>query len=251
MLTELRRQRILSLLKEYEMVTLTELTDSLNVSESTIRRDLQFMEDHGLLLRVHGGAKKVNPLNVEANMNEKSQVNVEGKIAIAKYAASLVQPNEIIYLDAGTTTFQMIPFLPTDVQLKVVTNSVKHAAQLSDYQIETIILGGNVKLSTQASTGVTTSEQLQHYRFDQAFIGINGIDLHAGFTTPDIEEAHLKRIGLKNSARPFILADATKFQTINFVQVAPVHAAEIITDHCPSDIRKRLSLHTTIKEVTL
>jgi len=142
----------------------------------------------------------------------------------------------------------MIPFLPTNYRLKVVTNSVKHASLLIDRQIATVILGGQIKLTTNAVLGTSPANQLERYRFNQSFIGINGIHLVAGYTTPDTEEGLLKRIGLKNSQQSYILADHSKFQQITFTQVGTLAEACIITDYCPAELKKKLLQKTTLKE---
>lgn len=110
-LTEERQQSILDLLKEKEIVKTRDLMIKFDVSESTIRRDLQEMEEAGWLRRVHGGAKRIIKLESEPSMVEKSSKNLHEKKMVAKYAASLVLPGEFIYLDAGTTTLEMLPFL--------------------------------------------------------------------------------------------------------------------------------------------
>lgn len=250
MLTEERHQVILSCLDQNDIITITDLIDPLSASESTIRRDLQALEDQGLLIRIHGGAKRAQTLNFEANMDEKSHKQSGEKQQIAKYTASLIKPDDVLYLDAGTTTLRMIPFIPNDFRLKVVTNSVKHASLLVDNQIDTIILGGAIKLSTNATLGTSPMKQLQNYRFNRSFIGMNGIHLDAGYTTPDSEEAALKRIGILNSRQSYILADHSKFQQITFTKVASLDAAKIITDYCPKEFKQKFVSKTTIKEVT-
>lgn len=153
MLTEERHQRILALLEETDIVKVSELIHQLQASESTIRRDLQELEAQGVLVRIHGGAKKIQHLGFEPNMKEKTQKFQVEKQKIAQYAVSLIKKDEVIYLDAGTTTLEMIPFLSSISNVKVVTNSVKHAALLIDQGIETLILGGTIKISTNAVLG--------------------------------------------------------------------------------------------------
>ena len=147
MLTEERHQKILQLLDQKSVVKSQELASLFNASESTIRRDLQELEDANLLERIHGGAKRILNLGFEQNMTEKSIKNTHEKQKIASLAASCVQDGDMIYLDAGSTTLEMIPFL-VGKQIHVVTNSVHHAAKLSDMEIPTIMLGGTLKLST-------------------------------------------------------------------------------------------------------
>ena len=121
-------------------------------------------------------------------------------------------------MDAGTTTLEMIPFLSSISNVKVVTNSVKHAALLIDQGIETLILGGTIKISTNAVLGSGASEQLRKLRFNRCFIGMNGAHVDAGFTTPDPEEAMIKKIAIENSQKAYVLLDHSKFQQTTFVE---------------------------------
>nr|WP_284250031.1 DeoR/GlpR family DNA-binding transcription regulator [Tetragenococcus halophilus] len=249
MLTEKRHQIILDLLTENDVITVSELMKPLKASESTVRRDLQNLEEQGMLARVHGGAKKPSHLTFEASMDEKEEKFHQQKVQIAKFCADLLNKEDVIYLDAGTTTIEMIQFIPQDLSIKVVTNSVKHASLLIDRQIETIILGGTIKLSTNATLGSTALQQLGEFRFSKAFLGMNGAEVGAGFTTPDPEEAAVKKWALKQSQQNYVLIDHSKLQQIAFAQVAPLKAAKIITDSCPSKLLKDFQEQTTLKEV--
>ena len=250
MLTDERQQRILSTLEENDIITIAELIEPLEASESTIRRDLQHLENQGLLIRVHGGAKKKQQLNFEANMMEKEAKFHEEKLAIGRYAANLIKPKDVIYLDAGTSTMAMIPFIEPDLGIKVVTNSVMHAALLVEKNIETVILGGTIKLSTNAITGFSTATQLQQFRFNKAFMGMNGAHLENGFTTPDPEEAIIKKLAIAQSQMSFVLLDGSKFQQTAFTHVADLTQAEIITSKAPKEIMKKMQLQTRITEVS-
>lgn len=250
MLTTERHQYILNFLEKNGTITIHEIADALATSESTIRRDLQFLENQKLLLRVHGGAQRKTQLNYEASMTEKREQHRLEKQKIAKFATTLIKDGDIIFLDAGSTTLEMIPFLPRDVSLKVVTNSVTHALQLLERGIETVILGGGLKHTTNAIVGSTAVQQLQQLYFDKAFLGINGIDDEAGYTTPDSEEAFIKKTAAIQSQKNYVLADHSKFKQRSFVQVLPLIQAAIITDTCPKDYIKTLRKQTTVTEVT-
>lgn len=249
MLTDERYQFILNYLEEHNTITIHEIGRSIGSSESTIRRDLQTLEDRGLLIRVHGGAKKKQPLSYEPSMIEKKERYQPEKKAIAQFAASLVQPNDIIYLDAGSTTLEMIPLLPKEYSLTVVTNSINHAIQLLEEQIPTIILGGTLKAQTNAILGSSAVQQLQQFYFDKAFLGTNGIDEKAGFTTPDPEEAFLKKTAANQSQKSYILADHSKFKERSFAQIFPLKTGEIITDYCPKEELTKLKKITKVTEV--
>ena len=251
MLTEERQQKISQLVQQNNIVKLHELTHLLAASESTIRRDLQDMEDQGLLKRIHGGAQKNSHLLQEAAMSQKTNVHTSEKQAIAKLASQQIAPEEVIYLDAGSSTLALIDFLPIDQDIQVVTNSVRHAARLIDRGIQTIILGGKIKLSTQATLGNTAVEQLNSYRFTKAFMGTNGIDLQAGITTPDPEEASLKKTAIKQAEQTYILADASKFGEITFTHFANLTEVIVITSPLELPQQKAYQSITTILEASL
>jgi DeoR family fructose operon transcriptional repressor len=247
MLTEERHQHILRLLDQQTVVRSQDLSTKLNASESTIRRDLQELEDAGLLERVHGGAKKVLDLNYEQNMTEKTVKNTQEKQVIAALAAEQIQNGDVIYLDAGSTTLEILPFL-ADKEITVVTNSVHHAAKLGDMNVATMILGGSLKLSTKAIIGATGMEQLSHYRFNKAFMGMNGAHTEFGFTTPDPEEAALKRLAMAQAEEAYVLIDPSKLNAVTFTKVAELNTATILTSPCTKELLEPFQEKTVIKE---
>ncbi|KAF1298627.1 DeoR family transcriptional regulator [Enterococcus sp. JM4C] len=247
MLTDERKQRILQLVEQHSIVKSQDLMNDLNVSESTIRRDLQELEDEGLIERIHGGAKKSQKLSYEQAMSEKTFKNIHEKRKIAALAAEEIVEGDIIYLDAGSTTLEMIAFL-NDRSITVVTNSVQHAAKLVERQIPTIILGGAIKLSTDAVLGSTSLQQLSQLRFNKVFMGMNAAHLEFGYSTPDPEEAALKKLAMKQAEESFVLIDQTKFNQVTFSKVASIEEATIITDACDELNRTNFQQITTIKE---
>lgn len=250
MLTDERRKKIIELLDQYSIVKSQDLITMLDASESTIRRDLQDLENAGLLERVHGGARRPQYLEQEQAMTEKSFKNVQQKKAIAKLAAKYVTDGDVIYLDAGTTTLEMIPLLKGKA-ITAVTNSVGLAARLVEHEINTIVLGGRIKLTTDAVIGTQAMEQLTNYRFNKAFMGMNGVHVEHGFTTPDTEEASLKRLAMEHAHEVFILVDYSKFNQVSFTRVASLDAATILTDKCPLNVYDKIKELTTIKEATV
>ncbi|MDT2595858.1 DeoR/GlpR family DNA-binding transcription regulator [Enterococcus dongliensis] len=250
MLTEERHKKIIEWLERDGLVKSQDLIQWLNSSESTVRRDLHELEELGLLERIHGGAKRPQHLEQELGMDEKSSKNVQQKKIIAKYAANLLSEGDVIYLDAGTTTSEMIPFMKKQ-KVTIVTNSVGLAAHLVEAQIATIVLGGRIKLTTDAVVGSQALEQLKQYRFNKAFMGMNGIHSDSGYSTPDPEEAILKRTAIQQAEEAFVLVDHSKFNQTSFVRVASLSAASILTDTCPLIIRDQITEQTTLKEVSV
>lgn len=250
MLTDERRKKIVELLDQQSIVKSQDLITLLEASESTIRRDLQDLENAGLLERVHGGARRPQYLEQELGMTEKSFKNVQQKQAIAKLASSYVTDGDVIYLDAGTTTLEMIPLLKGKA-ITAVTNSVGLASRLVEHEINTIVLGGRIKLATDAVIGTQAIEQLTNYRFNKAFMGMNGVHIEHGFTTPDTEEASLKRLAMDHAQEVFVLVDYSKFNQVSFTRVANLEAATILTDKCPRIVYDKIKELTTIKEATV
>ena len=247
MLTEARHQAIMTLLDAQHTVSLQQLVSALSVSESTIRRDLSQMEEDGRLVRIHGGAKRVFQLDAEAAYTEKVNQHADAKERIARYAADIVRDDEVIYLDAGTTTQAMIPFLK-QARIIVVTNGVQHALQLAQQGIKTMMLGGQIKETTQAIIGKTAYEQLADYYFDRVFMGMNGIDDEWGYTTPDVEEAAIKQKAMQQGNKVYVLADASKIGKVSFSRVAEMSAATLITTHMMDQQKERLAKLTQVRE---
>ncbi|ALC80904.1 MULTISPECIES: DeoR/GlpR family DNA-binding transcription regulator [Bacillus] len=249
MLTQERHQVILDEVQLNDVVALQRLVQLTNASESTIRRDLTTLEERGFIKRVHGGASKLSDIRTEPDMQEKSFKNLQDKQEIAREAAKHVGIDECIYLDAGTTTHQMIQFLDKANNVLVVTNGVMHIEELSKKGIPFYILGGAVKHRTGAIMGGYALLSLEQYRFDKCFLGTNGIHLEAGFTTPDPEEAIIKKKAAGQSKKAYVLADPSKFGEISFSSFAPISKAAIVTTNLDQDLYRTYNKKTEVKVV--
>ncbi|OAA82893.1 Lactose phosphotransferase system repressor [Clostridium ljungdahlii] len=170
MLTEQRHKIILEKLKQKEIVKVNDLVNLLNTSESTIRRDLTYLENINALKRIHGGATMPKGRLIEPTYNEKQIQNVEQKRKIAKFAASCIEEGDCIYLDAGTSTFEIIQYI-NKKSLIVVTNGLNHINAIIENNINGYILGGKVKNSTKAVIGCDALKSLEKFRFDKCFFG--------------------------------------------------------------------------------
>ena len=191
MLTETRQEQILRLLREKGSVTVTELTEHFGASESTIRRDLNALHKKGALVKVFGGAVQTGEKlsTKEEKVSLRAEQNREEKIRIARHAAALVRPEDFVYLDAGTTTGYMIPFL-TEKTAVFVTNAVSHALKLSENGFRVILIGGELKAATEAIVGNEAYADLQKYNFTKGFFGTNGAGIagrlhHSGYQRGD------------------------------------------------------------------
>ncbi|MCR1933143.1 DeoR/GlpR family DNA-binding transcription regulator [Clostridium tepidum] len=248
MLTEERYEFILKELKCNSVVYVSDLTEKLNASESTIRRDLNTLHKEGKLTKVHGGAialeKGIN--TTDRKVIVRQSLNTNEKIQIAKYAASLIESNDFVYLDAGTTTEFMIDFI-TEKEAIFVTNGIDHAKKLIKNQCRAYMLGGEIKWTTEAIIGIEAINSLKKYNFTKGFFGTNGISKERGYTTPDIREALVKEEALTRSKAAYILADNSKFDEISSVTFANISKATIITTKILDNGYKDL---TSIVEVT-
>lgn len=250
MLTEKRQQLILERLKIDHIISIKNLVKLTNSSESTIRRDLNDLENQKLLVRVHGGVESIDSsLRDEPKNSQRMHINMEEKTKIAEYAASLIKENEVIFLDAGTTTSAMIPYLSHFQHLMVITNGVDNASKLIDYQISTIVLGGKVRALTKAAVGTNIVSYLKNCHLDRAFVGTNGFDVEHGYSTPDPEEAAVKSMAIKQSGRAYVLSDNSKLKQNRFRQFADLNDAELITNSLNKKDSGLLSKYTNIMEV--
>ncbi|TGY96043.1 DeoR/GlpR transcriptional regulator [Petralouisia muris] len=252
MLLEKRLEEILKLVEKNGSVTVQELTEHLKASESTIRRDLYLLDEEGKLNKVHGGATAINASYAsgkDVEVEYRKNLNREEKAEIARYAASLIKPDDLVYLDAGTTTERVIDFI-TEKRAVYVTNAIGHAKRLVQAGCEAHILGGKFKLSTEAVVGIETASELEKFNFTIGFIGTNGISRRAGFSTPDIEEAMVKRRAVIQCRRPYILGDSGKFNQISPVTFAGIEDAELVTTEIKHDSFQDLTniIETTKKQ---
>ena len=229
MLTEQRYDIILKLLEERKSITVTELRELLDASESTVRRDITALDKVGKLTKVFGGAVALNHkvTAYEPTVAQKSELNKEEKKKIAKYAASLITPDDFVYLDAGTTTGLMLEYLE-GTGAAFVTNAVSHAQTLAKMGIHVYLIGGELKSSTEAVVG---SQAI-------GFFGTNGITRREGFTTPDTNEAIVKSTAIKQCKDVYILADEAKFGQVSSVTFGEFRDARILTEEIPEEYQE-------------
>lgn len=235
MLTEQRYEQILRLLEEKKSITVAEIKDLLDISESTVRRDITALHNAGRLTKVFGGAVVKDYQSFipqELTVEQKIEEYPEEKRRIGKYAASLICPNEFVYLDAGTTTGYMLNYL-NDPSVTYVTNAVAHAQYLVKNGMKVLLIGGQLKASTEAVIGSRAMKSLADYHFTKGFFGTNGIAKKTGFTTPDSSEAAVKETAMKQCEECYVLSDASKFDKISSVTFSKIIGATIITDRIP------------------
>lgn len=247
MLTQERYQTILQILNERNAVTVAELTQILETSESTVRRDLNSLDEMGKLNKVFGGATSIKKTSgvFEDNLISRESVMNDEKNAIAAYAASLINDSDFVFIDAGTTTSRLVDYI-ANYKATYVTNGIPHARKLLQKGLTAYMVGGKIKPVTEAVVGAEGIRSIMNFNFTKAFMGANGIDLEAGLTTPDIEEAMIKEKAIEKSYMTFVLADHTKFNHVYPVTFSKLEKCCIITDILPDE---KFSDCTVIREV--
>ena len=239
MLSNERLEKIVQIVNEKHSVTNLELKERLQASESTIRRDITALAAAGRVIKVHGGAmavrKSVNAKDYD--IADRRPQHAEAKRLIGQYAASLIHDDDLIYIDAGTSTEYLIESIPK-TQAVFVTNAVGHAKQLALKGLTVYIIGGQMKPVTEAIVGSETLLSLNKYNFSKGFFGTNGISLECGLTTPDINEAAVKAQAVSRCKECYVLGDASKFDQISSVTFARLEEVKILTEKIPFAYRK-------------
>lgn len=236
MLAEQRMEHIVDLVNERGSVTAAELMEQLNASESTIRRDLTRLDEAGRVVRVHGGATAALKAVVSSDrpLSERHVTHAAEKDAIGRAAAALIGPHDFVYIDAGTTTMALVSHI-TETRATYVTNALSIARLLMERGCRVYMLGGMLKPLTEAMVGEQAIESARRYHFTLGFFGANGIMPDAGFTTPEVDEAAIKRAVIGQTLRPFVLCDASKFFVVSPVTFASFNDATIITNEVPQE----------------
>lgn len=233
MIAEERWARIVDLVNANGVQTVTQLMEALDASESTIRRDLVHLGKTGRVKKVHGGATRLSSSEyvvADQSMQGRKALHQEEKQAIGKFAAALIEPGDFVFIDGGTTTECLVDAI-TQTKASYLTNSLPHAQKLLAKGCHTLLPGGEVKSLTEVLVGSMTADLIRRYHFTIGFFGANGADLVNGFTTPEFNEAAVKRISLENTARPYVLCDSSKFQSISLITFADFDRAIVVTDH--------------------
>lgn len=228
-----RHHFILQKLQEEGQVLVPHLCETLDVSSVTIRKDLKFLEDKGLLYRMHGGATQKNPYAVDRPVNEKEKLQAEEKKKIAQQAASLVEANDSIIIASGTTVLYLARYIHPKQSLTVITSALQVASVLLENKdTEVIMLGGSLRQSSSSVMGPYAEGILQDFFCSKLFLGVDGIDLEYGLTTTNVSEAHLNRQMIAVAQKTIVVADSTKFGRRGFGRICGLDEIdEIITDN--------------------
>ena len=228
-----RKQSILQKLASTGDVDIKDLASALQVSEITIRRDLNQLAKAGLLQRTHGGAINVAPPNPPYPFSNKAAVNIKAKEAIARRAATEITEGDILFLDCGSTVFHLCPFI-RHLKIRVVTNSLPIAHALQDSHVRLNLIGGELDPERQAVHGKMAEYHIAKYRATKAFLGIDGISPRGLFANSE-KEATLTMALAAHSTTTWLLCDTSKIGRETYWQFAGLHLiGTVITDATPA-----------------
>ena len=232
MLPTQRRQAILAQVRERAAVSAEDLSRQFGVSVETIRRDLRRLQRDGLLERVYGGATRPSGRSSEGSFAARSTRHIERKCAIAALAASLVEPEETIVIDIGTTALEVARSLPAGFRGRVLTNSVPAAMDLSGRDdIELLLCGGQIRPGDGACSGAHGEAFFAEFYADRAFLGSGGVHPEAGLTDYYPAEVVIRRTIIAHTAKSYVLADSSKLGVIAVRRVCELdRVAAVITD---------------------
>lgn len=237
MYAEERQQAAAQLVMARGRVSVAELAEEFAVTTETVRRDLSVLERLRLVRRVHGGAVPATSLSaMESGLDERDLAQAQEKERIA-VAALRFLPGDggTVAVDAGSTTARLVDFLPADARFTAFTHGVPIASRLAAHpSVDVHLLPGRVRAKTQAAVGALTTQALQRVRVDVAFLGTNGISVDHGFSTPDPEEAAVKRALVAAARTVVVLADSTKFGRDTTVSFAALDDVDVVVTDAES-----------------
>lgn len=214
-------------------VTINQIVNHFGVTGMTARRDIAELVERGYLIRTYGGAEKNDPLSNMFSFSRRIDRFKDKKIAIGKRAAQFVNDNDTIYIDSGTTLIRMCPYLKERKGLKVITNSLPAALELTNYShIDVTIIGGKIVPERRSIYGPVAVNQISEYHVKKAFIGTDGVSLKNGLTAYASNESSVSQSISASADQVFLLCDSSKIETTSFYKFCPLSNIDVfITDN--------------------
>jgi DeoR/GlpR family transcriptional regulator of sugar metabolism len=234
-----RQQRILELVREQVAVRVSYLSELLNVSEMTIRRDLDLLENQGLLERTHGGAVcRQDRIFEESLYQSRLLTHSEERLSVAQKAASLIEANDTIFIGAGTATAQILRYLDPTLQVRIYTNNLGVLSEMQESAAKIVFTGGTYETASFSLVGPIAVDMIQQVYATKTFLAVDGLSLKAGLTTVTLEDAMISRTMIRHTqGQIIVLAEHDKFGRVAEMVIAPVERADIvIVDWNISDI---------------
>ena len=252
MLNEERRRQILDILNREGRVLVVDLAKQFLTSQVTIRKDLDVLQAQGRIHRSHGGALPARESALEdPTLREKEKLHRKEKLQIAAEAARMVHEGQVVILDSGTTTTAIARALRDFQNLKIITNAVNIAAELSGSSLEVILTGGTLRKNSFSLVGPVADDTLRRLNADILFLGVDGFDVNHGLTTPNQLEAKVNRAMMDVARVVVVVCDSSKFGRRALCSIAPPAAVHhLITDRGirKADLAalKQAGIHVTV-----
>jgi DeoR/GlpR family transcriptional regulator of sugar metabolism len=226
---EERHQLVCDAVQATGRVKVVDLAGRLNVSEMTVRRDLEELEARGALTRVHGGAVSHISRSFEPGFAVRSMQHVDAKRQIGEAAAGLVRDGETVIIDGGTTTLHVVRSLRRDIRIRALALSLFIADELADMPNVTLMLpGGQVRRHERTFVGPATTAMIEQLTFDTTFVTVGGVDADAGFTEYEFDDAETKKAALRSARRKVVVADSSKLGAVSFVRLSRTSDIDIL-----------------------
>lgn len=241
-----RQQQILEILRDKLTIRGSSLSELLGVSEMTIRRDLDALERQGLLERTHGGAVfRQERLTGKFHYDHSTRVNPMEKRRIAACASKMIEPNDTVYIGEGYTAAQILRYMDPHIHFTIFSNNLGVAAEMENKSAELIMLPGTYDPLTNALAGPLTMEMIRQVNATKVFLGVDGLSLSLGLTTPNLEIAVIERSMIQyTQGKVIVMTDHSKFGLVAEISITPLkHIDVLITNRkIPEDYQKNLDL---------
>lgn len=231
-----RRREIMKLLNEHQKVYVQDLSKLYDVTDETIRRDLEKLEQQNLVKRCYGGAVINEHTSQDLSFLKRIDINRNAKYDIAKRAEFLINDGDTLMVDSSTTCLALLQYLKTKKDLTIITNSIRILNEFVNSEFKIISTGGDLRAHSYALTGQDTCETLKKYYVDMAIIGCKALDLDRGIMESNRLESAIKRQMIEQAKSCILLADATKFNKTAFTKICDFDKiAKIVTDKEPNN----------------
>ncbi|HMR20051.1 MAG TPA: DeoR/GlpR family DNA-binding transcription regulator [Sphingobacterium sp.] len=224
-----RHKYILNALQKEGFVKVVDIAKKLDVTTVTVRKDLKALEEKGLLYRTHGSASPVNPHMADRHVKEKEKIRIKEKQLIGAFAAQLIEEDDSIIINSGSTTCAFAEQIEPKGSLTVVTASIKVTSILGEHErINVTQLGGMLRRSSMSTMGSYTLSFLENITCSKVFLGVDGIDLDFGVTTSNVEEAELNKAMMGVALKTIVLCDSSKFGRKGFGKICNLDKIGVI-----------------------
>ena len=227
--TEQRREEIVKLIEERGKIKVSEISELYKISEVSVRKDLEYLEAEGHLSRIHGGAVAMNKLYVNMDLSERFKTNSQAKKRLADAVAELIEDNDTVMINAGTTLTYVLHAIKGKRNVSIVTNSIQNATEAALYpSFNVILLGGDLDSKYQFTYGEDALAQLSNYHATKCILSVDGVSVESGLTLYYANEAALVRKMIDSSKTVIVAADSSKIGRAAFAKITDTERVDVL-----------------------